>query len=178
MASDAVAEDVSDERLVADGDIQSLYNRYARRMLGFLANQGIAPRDREDVHHEVWLRVCRQLPEFRNEHFRGWIFAIARNLAADWKAKRRPVALEPAFDDVDSRTVPSLVRMEEEEHRERFERCLKSLPEAEETLIRGRIDGEEYEMLAERLGWTIKQAYRTFFEVKARLQKCTERAGS
>lgn len=176
--------DLTDEELATKGDLAALYQRYARRVLGFLANQNVPAVEREDLHQETWLRVHKKLQEWtsggehsqsRAEHFRGFLFEVARNLAIDWHRKRRPVQLDAEHDRVDSRTPTPAERLADSEHRERFRLCLDKLEESEAALIRGRIEGEDYEFLAARLRMTLKQAYRVFFELKIKLQRCIER---
>ncbi|MFL5327418.1 MAG: RNA polymerase sigma factor [Gemmataceae bacterium] len=163
----------TDEELAAAGSVEELYRRYSRRLIGFLANQGVGPGDREDVHHEVWLRVWKHLHgDYQNQHFRGWLFTIARNLAGDWRRRKRPSALDPKIDVAAEAAEDQL---EQDEHRIRFRRCLDKLAPVEADLVRGRIDGEDYESLATKLGMTIKQAYKSFFDVKRQLQDCVER---
>src|SRR5947207_706578 len=71
---------------------ETLVLRYGVRLLGLLRTCGVPEREREDVAQEVWLRAWRALPAWRPDHFRGWLFQVARTTAEDHRRKsaRRP----------------------------------------------------------------------------------------
>src|SRR4051812_10978376 len=67
----------------AQDAFHQLYDRYARRLLGFLGAR-VPTAEVEDVHHEVWLRVWKHAAtKFDGRHFRGWLFRIAHNCAVE-----------------------------------------------------------------------------------------------
>jgi len=76
---------LSDERLMADGSERAfaeLYNRYARRLQGFLLRQ--LGGDRElaaDFCHDAFMRIYDARRSYNADRpFRTWIFTIAYNL--------------------------------------------------------------------------------------------------
>ena len=93
-----------------------------RRMLG--------ESDAEDAAQDVFLRVTRALPEFREEHqFRPWIFQITVNRARDLIRRRRrakPVLPPPVSQPV----------ITAREDRERLFSAIRLLPaDQSETLL-------------------------------------------
>ncbi|MDQ2692093.1 MAG: sigma-70 family RNA polymerase sigma factor [Chloroflexota bacterium] len=104
-----VEEVVSDEALaarVARGDnaaLESLYDRYAARVLGVtlkvIGDRAVA----EDVLQETFWRVWKSAATFQRERgsFASWLFRIARNLAIDAYRRQsvRPQALYSAEED-------------------------------------------------------------------------------
>lgn len=85
-----LASITTDEELVrsaARGDpgaLESLFDRYHRDLYRFFRRAIDAPDAAEDLVQEVFLRVWRYARSFRPDGtFRGWLYAIARNAAAD-----------------------------------------------------------------------------------------------
>jgi RNA polymerase sigma-70 factor (ECF subfamily) len=74
----------SDERLcerIDDGELDAfdrLYERYERRLYGFILGYLGDPQEAEDVLSEAFLALVRRRPEPRSS-FRGWLFQTARN---------------------------------------------------------------------------------------------------
>lgn len=75
------------KRAVADlSAFQALYQRYIRRIYGYVVSRVGNPHDAEDVVSEVFLRVIKNLPQLRNQQaisFAVWIFMIARSTVTD-----------------------------------------------------------------------------------------------
>jgi RNA polymerase sigma-70 factor (ECF subfamily) len=98
----------SDEELmaaVAGGDEDALAVLYRRweRPLHALLTRYTGGRDVDDLVQESWLRVVRAAGRFdSSRRFSTWFFAIALNLARDWR--RRPPA-EPV-DSLDAVAAP------------------------------------------------------------------------
>ena len=127
------------------------------------------------MHHDVWVRVCRALAEkpFQG-HFRGWLFAIARHLVIDRQRSRRK-ALPLPDDLLDQRDAPP-VRAIRAEERDRLERCLKRLDQAEARMFRLRSAGADYTEACQELGIDVKVGYRLFEEAKRKLTGCVQKA--
>ncbi len=87
-----------------------LYERYARRVFAFLLGYTDEVALAEDLTQEVFLRVWKHLPRYREQgQFTAWVFRIARRLATDAHRRRRgevplsavespPLALHTAVD--------------------------------------------------------------------------------
>ncbi|MFZ4578323.1 MAG: sigma-70 family RNA polymerase sigma factor [Myxococcota bacterium] len=87
-----IGDDPTDETLMErflDGDARAmgtLYDRHARSLRAFVAQQGAARPD--DVVQDTFLRVIRNGAGFKGQaKFRTWLFTIGRNLCID--ASRR-----------------------------------------------------------------------------------------
>jgi RNA polymerase sigma-70 factor (ECF subfamily) len=79
------------------GDRQALtllYERYRRRLFGFLVKMLGDRTLAEDVYQEVWIKVLQGITTYdpRGGHFRGWLFRVAANAAVDRRRRRDPLA--------------------------------------------------------------------------------------
>ncbi len=81
--------DISDESLYVswkDGDktaFDLLYERYRQPLFLFLLRRGHTQSAAEDVFHDSWMRIIDGNSKFNEQHFRGWLYTIARNLSTD-----------------------------------------------------------------------------------------------
>ncbi len=94
----------SDDELIEEylqGDVESfgqLYDRYERRLFGFVLSLGGARHRAEDVAQKTWLKVLVQLESYQiRGRFRSWLFKIGHRVWLDevrsaWE--RRRVSLE------------------------------------------------------------------------------------
>lgn len=92
--------DVSDERLMASSLLGSksafeeLYERYARRILGFTYRLLRDHHEAESITQEVFLRLLKDSAAYDpSRRFSTWIYTIARNLCLDALSRRRPEGL-------------------------------------------------------------------------------------
>ena len=107
--SESHGSHTSDARLVASakrGDAEAfalLYRRYLDRVYDFVAARVEGVEAAQDATQTIFLRALSALPQCRDEeHFAGWLFAIARNVVIDTYRSPRRVLVE--FD-----AVPDLV---------------------------------------------------------------------
>ncbi|GAA4715630.1 RNA polymerase sigma factor [Nocardioides conyzicola] len=86
---------------------KTLYGLHNRRLTVWLGSlpRGDVPDAPEDLAAEAWLLAASKLGDFRgsDDDFAGWLFTLARNVAANShrKAVRRrtdPAAVEPSAD--------------------------------------------------------------------------------
>jgi|SRR6187399_257141 len=125
-------------RKVVDGEhdaFRELVLRYERPLFRFFARFGFAPTVREDLAQETFLRAYRALESF--EPARGslaaWLFTIARNLAADERARARHQGEVQAVDvaaETPSREDGPAELNERAEILARVQRALEGLPGA------------------------------------------------
>jgi RNA polymerase sigma-70 factor (ECF subfamily) len=175
MADSAPSPEIADEELAARRDVSALYGRYARRLLAFLAGRGVPDSDLEDAHHDVWTRVWAQLSKGAFEgHFRGWLFQIARNLAIDFRRKRRPEPLRETESHPHPAGASPLDELIDTERRARLEKCLERLTPEQALLVRGKLGGERYDEICARLSIAAAQAHKLFFNAKQKLEICLE----
>jgi len=156
---------------------QQLYQRYAHLLLAFLASR--VPRsDLADVHHDIWVRVWERAPsQFDGQHFRGWLYKVARNHLVDRSRRRQPELAEAPDAWAAAEPEPVEVLLDQE-RRQLLERCLGRLTGELAELVRGRLAGESYPELSERLKIPPARAHRLFHTAKDQLQSCIERSGT
>lgn len=135
--------DPDDERALLDrldsdpAAFNRLYTLYLRRVYGYVAARIENRQDAEDVVSEVFLKVVRNLDQFRRQHglsFAAWIFTIARHTVSDYY-RRRPFIQTLALDTVpliaDS---PDLVVMERENAHD-LRQIVSALPERQREIV-------------------------------------------
>ena len=91
----------SDARLVASakrGDAEAfalLYRRYLDRVYDFVAARVESIDAAQDATQTIFLRALSALPQCRDEeHFAGWLFAIARNVVIDTYRSPRQILVD------------------------------------------------------------------------------------
>jgi RNA polymerase sigma factor (sigma-70 family) len=109
-------------------------------------------------------------------HFRGWLFTVARHYLIDLSRKRMPETLADGIDvtDVDQDAPPT--QLVDAERWQVLRGCLEKLDRAAADLVRGRLGGEAYETLCERLGLEPARAHRLFHSAKEQVQSCVQHA--
>ncbi len=93
-------------------------------------------KEAEDLTSQVFLKVIEQLPNYtENGHFPAWLFTIARHQSADYFRSHVPtVPLEKI--EVSADLPPLLDHAAQADELARLNRLLRSLPEAEQELVR------------------------------------------
>ena len=81
---------------------ETLYNRYRKRLYGYLHNL-LSGNETEidEIFEETWIKVIDKLGSYRDEgKFSAWLFRVARNTFIDSmrKRKRNPAVPSPADD--------------------------------------------------------------------------------
>ena len=134
--SESRGSQTTDARLAASakrGDAEAfvlLYRRYLDRVYDFVAVRLEGVEAAQDATQTIFLRALSALHQCRDEeHFAGWLFAIARNVVIDTYRSSRQVLVdvEAVPDLVDRSESPEslVVRSEEaRELREARDRCL------------------------------------------------------
>jgi RNA polymerase sigma factor (sigma-70 family) len=155
-----------------------LYHRHAPRLLAFLAGR-LKRAEVEDTHQAIWLKVWKQLPaRFDGQHFRGWLFQIARNEVIDGHRRRGQWTSEGdgAVSEVASAQPGPEHSYLESERRAVLEGCLEKLGDRALPIVRAALSGERYDEVGERFGMKKEALYKVIHEAKKRLQACVERA--
>lgn len=83
------------------GDVEALerlVEHFRRPLFAFILNMMPGNSDAEEIFQEVWLRVIKHLPRYREKNFAGWIFRIARNLFID-RIRREQRIVSPRHPD-------------------------------------------------------------------------------
>ena len=151
----------SDETLIGafrTGDasaMEALFRRYRRQVYGWLVRMLADEAEAEDVYQDVWLRIVRNVGDFRNDgSFKCWLWRIVHNCTTDRLRRRLPTLTldEPACDDgeadtvldriADDSTIGVLERMDIEERRMLLRNAVSELSLPLRTVVLLRIDGE------------------------------------
>ncbi|WP_406695171.1 sigma-70 family RNA polymerase sigma factor [Singulisphaera sp. Ch08] len=166
---------VQDSR-AAGAAFEQLYGRHARLLSAFLSAH--IRRDRlDDLSQEVWHRIWHHLPgQYKGGNFRAWLHQIARYALIDQMRKQQPESLEGQAERADPRTHSVIERLIDHERREVLRRCLERLGGDAAALAKGRLGGEDYSELCERLGLKPERAHRLWHTVKTQLRTCVEQA--
>ncbi len=175
----------SDEELAAlvkanDGQsaraYATLYKRHAPAVLAYLAARLRDRSEAADLCQQVWLRVWERLAtHFEAEHFRGWVFQMARNLLIDHHRRRRPEPLHEEHDPSDPREPGEDLIDERIQH---LKPCVEALPEDRRQIVEARLSGRSFEDISEILGIPPNTAMTRFHRAKDQLRDCIERRSS
>ncbi|NPA06805.1 MAG: RNA polymerase sigma factor [Chloroflexi bacterium] len=139
-------QSLSDAALLArarQGDQEAfylLYQRYARRVYGFLRAYTGDPELADELVNEVFVRVWKALPKYREQQqFLAWLFRIARNTAIDTLRRRKGrswLRLEDLAPREEADPMPGPeARAFAQDERRRLEEALKQLPEQYRTVL-------------------------------------------
>jgi RNA polymerase sigma-70 factor (ECF subfamily) len=105
MADIPVVEDHQLLKSAQDGNTEAfgmLYERYADRVFRFLFAHMDNRLDAEDLTEDVFLRVWRSLPNYREQGvpFLAYLFRIARNALIDHYRRSGPVKNQVSIEDL------------------------------------------------------------------------------
>lgn len=128
-----------------------LYRRYAPMVHGLLLAR-VAPDLADDLLQEVFLKAMTQLSRLRkDDHFGGWIAAIARNRAADHYRRTRELQ---SSEDVTANMATTEAASAQTEARMVLA-AIRSLPDAyRDTLSMRLVEGMTGPEIASRTGLT------------------------
>lgn len=158
---------------VATASFHELFQRHAPSLAAFLFAR-LERHAAEDLAQEVWLKAWSKLTIDAGKHFRAWLFEIARNAMIDAGRKRRPEHRESWEDAEDGRATDPTRPLLEAEREAALADCLARLEESLANVFRGRLSGEDFESLAERLSLSVDQTYKKLHMAKERLKACIE----
>lgn len=181
-----MSEDTTDEILMAayqagnQAAFETLFERHAGSVYGFLVRRLGDPTLARDLHQEVFLRVHRARSSYDSARpFRAWLFAIVHNLLTDALRSRRRAPLAAPLDApgkaeiAEDRPGPERL-VAGQESAARLSRVLEGLPADEATvLLLARVEGLPYDQIGEVIGRsptaTRQLAYRALKRVRAGL---------
>jgi len=175
---------------------ERLYERYAARLLGFLAATGIGRDAAEDLAQKTWLRAIESLLRYQpQDKFRPWLFKMAHRLWLDekrsaWERKRLSLeemeteegeAAARAGLDVENGRSP-FDQAAARQEREWVNRALDELPEEMRRTVLLRVDGAlTHREIAEEMNcplgtvlWRMHEAQRRLSEMIGREVKKPE----
>lgn len=125
-----------------DGDaraMDTLFDRYADRVLGLAVRLTETREDAEEVAQEAFIRAFRQARQFRGEaaQFGPWLLAIVRNLSLDRRRQLRLPSLSLDAPGSEWITSPgdTYLQVVEREERATLFAGLNALPEEWRTVL-------------------------------------------
>lgn len=153
----AAPDDPTDESLaltaaarVADAQTAFgvLVRRYTVRLLRYLSSLNVPDADADDVASGVWFQVWRKLPAWKPDHFRGWLFTIARRRATDFhRTPDRPAPLDGVAEPV--ATGPSAEQVAvDREFAQMLKKCHDKMPDKFRLVFDRLMAGESYDQIA------------------------------
>jgi RNA polymerase sigma-70 factor (ECF subfamily) len=161
-------------------DLETVTERLRREIFGYVRKKIGDPSAADDLTQDTFLRVERALAKGTEpEHFRGWIFQIARNAVIDWRNERRRfVELEEGEkigESVEREEADSI----DNEFREALfayaAKVIEGMPaEDREALTLTELDGLSREELANHLGISLPAAKSRVVRARAKLRKAIE----
>lgn len=134
----------------------ALYARYADRVYWY-AYRRLGDRDAaEDATSRTFEKALAALPACRDDRFRPWLFALARNAVTDAlreHLRRADAPLNAAADVADARPLPADLAQADEGQR-RVSALLARLPEGQRQIVGLRLAGLTGAEIAQTLGRT------------------------
>jgi RNA polymerase sigma-70 factor (ECF subfamily) len=165
------------ERIVGAGDesaFRELYRRHTPRLYQFVLRvMGGDELEAEDVVQDTWIRVCRNLVDFRWESkFETWLTGIGLNLCRN---RLRSSGRWTELCEAALGTVAEGPR----ESRIDLERAISLLPPGCRTvLVLHDIEGFKHAEIAERLGVTAGTSKSQLFSARRAMRRLLDPAGS
>jgi RNA polymerase sigma-70 factor (ECF subfamily) len=102
---------------------------YWSRLFRWLFEMSRCAHSAEDLTQETFIRAWQALPNYRNEHFRAWLYKIARNALIDDRRSRKTKAIDPLPANPAGKEPEPLSNLLTEEHRQSVEMACQLLPE-------------------------------------------------
>lgn len=127
-------------RLAQQGDEDALTALYEANVEVIFVYLNYRVRSRsaaEDLTSEVFLRMVRGLPNYRNQGipFRAWLFKIAANLLTDHYRQHGKYNTLPVSENEVSPDLDLLEHISEEDEKSALRQAILMLPEAYQTLL-------------------------------------------
>ena len=176
---DNIPDDNTVRRFIAgDRDaFDDLYCSFAPQMLAFLVARMKTLQDAEDVAQFVFAQAWKKRESFNGNHFKGWVFKIARHRLIDHarSSKRHDQApLDEGHEIVENADSTEIVRREEE--LTAFGDCVKSVGgKFVEAVVRTHLQGESPEDLAKEEGVARGTIDTRVSRGKQQLRECMEK---
>src|SRR5690606_16931741 len=126
-------------RRCVDGDVlawRNLHRRYHPVAAAFLRRMGVVDEDIEDACQDVFLQVFRSLPKFRGEaELQTWLYRLCVTQASRLRRRRQLRRTLLTWLTLQPIEPVSAVGLVDGSARERLERALATLPDAERTVF-------------------------------------------
>ena len=149
----------------------ALYKRHAPAVLAFLSARVRDRSEAADLCQQIWLKVWERLgTHFEADHFRGWVFQMARNQLIDHHRKHRATILPEDFDPA------APVGEDLVDERIAYVRpCVDALAEDRRAIVEARLSGISFDEISLQFDIPANTAMTRFHRAKDQLRDCIER---
>jgi RNA polymerase sigma-70 factor, ECF subfamily len=160
--------------------LQIVAEQFRAEIFAYIRSKVGDPATADDLTQETFVKVSRALAKGTTpEHFRGWLYQIARNTTIDFFTEsRRFVPLEDSIVNREAGKSESDDSGDNEFRKQLFSYTLKvieTLPaEDREALTLTEVDGLSREELASELGISLTAAKSRVHRARAKLRKAVE----
>jgi RNA polymerase sigma-70 factor, ECF subfamily len=160
--------------------LEKVAEQLRREIFVYIRKKVGDPSSADDLTQDTFLRVERALTKGAEpEHFRGWIFQIARNAIIDWtKRRQRFVELEGEEKIAESANLEAVDSTDSEFRQGLFAyaaKVIEGMPaDDREALTLTELDGFSREELANHLGISVSAAKSRVVRARAKLRKAIE----
>lgn len=180
--SHPAAEDPSAEedrelaRHVARGDVEAfnkLCDRHLPSVMAMLRSR-IDSETAEDLEQELLLKLWRRPPTGANQHVRGWLFIVAKNLLVSVFRKR---GKSKHFADGELEELPAPPALMDDARTSALQDCIDKLKPDFGSVVRLKLQGLAEQEIAGTLGVQQNTVSSRFSRAKQFLSECLQRKG-
>ncbi len=152
----------------------ALYEDYAPRVFGYLYSRVRIHSEAEELTAQTFLAALEQLPRYKHQgRFAAWLFAIARNKAADSFRARPTEQLETAHEIAGDTDI--LQDVAQREQLRALQAHIAALPDDQAELLQLRFVADlSFAEIAEVLGRTEGAVKKSIYRCLDRLQRQLE----
>jgi len=160
----------------AERDLDAIYKEHAARVAGWAARLGGPSLEAEDIVHEVFLVVYKQLPGFRGDaKITTWLYRITANVVRDRRRRERRYFLRRFLGGRQQHPGPVATPIEVMERQHSTRIVYQGLDQLKENyrtvLILFELEGLAGEEIAELLGVNLKTIWVWSHRARAELRK-------
>lgn len=185
MSSLAAVQDVEVRRLPChlssaqrNALVSETYHSYQRQLRGFFMRT-VDEGEAEDLLHELFIRLIRQVDRIPPDNCKGFLFAAAANLLRDrWRRRAvRKLDEMASFDDLgdfveDFSEVDPCLWSEQAEQLQSLNRALGHVSaSAAKAFVAHRVDGESYAKIAVEMGVSVSMVEKYISSVLVMLRR-------
>lgn len=176
VAAEANERDAHDDRAQVElakrdpQDFAPLYALYFDAVYRYAYRRLREPELAADATSQVFLKALAALPSYRGGSFRGWLFAIARNVVIDSVRQAKPLCdLPDAWDLPDHQPTPEQHAILKDERQQLWELLDRLTPEQREVVelrLAGLTGQEIADQIGRKLAATKSLQWRAFTRLK------------
>ncbi|MCI0683858.1 MAG: sigma-70 family RNA polymerase sigma factor [Gemmataceae bacterium] len=150
-----------------------LVERYWSRIFRWLYGLAGCGHRAEDLTQEVFCKAWEALGTYEADHFRGWLFRIARNALIDHRRRQRPAASGALLDEFAAAAPGPLDQLVAQENEVLLRQACRRLPEPfREAFLLWAQEEMHYADMAQVLDITEETARWRVFKARRWLVRC------